>query len=120
MSDMQHGTVNGYGNRGCRCAPCREVASEYRKRFAKNETPEEHAAAVNRYQATNRTGLRSGRQWTAPELEFIAARDQRGKYLRSAKDAALALDRSVLAVERARHKCRRDPRFRALLGASDA
>ena len=29
MSDVVHGTVDGYRNHGCRCEPCREVGAEY-------------------------------------------------------------------------------------------
>lgn len=33
--DPRHGTVNGYGNLGCRCQPCRDAnAAEVRRRNA--------------------------------------------------------------------------------------
>jgi hypothetical protein len=29
--DPRHGTVNGYGNLGCRCQPCRDAHAAYRR-----------------------------------------------------------------------------------------
>jgi hypothetical protein len=29
---IEHGTVNGYSNRGCRCAPCKAAKAAYHQR----------------------------------------------------------------------------------------
>jgi hypothetical protein len=122
-SEPWHGTVGGYSNHRCRCDLCRAAASEYKRQYLKRNphkrmTPKQHVDGTARYKATNRDGERRGVEWTGTELDFVTARDQRGKYLRSAKSAALALKRSVLAIERARSKCLSDPRYVALLGAT--
>lgn len=119
-AEAWHGTPGGYSNHRCRCEACTAAASEYRRQYferhpEKRPTPEEHVEAVAKYKTTNRDGQRRGVEWTGAELDVITARDQRGKYLRSAKSAALALDRSVLAIERARSRCLNDPKYIALL-----
>lgn len=33
LADARHGTINGYMNFGCRCAPCKEANSAYQKAY---------------------------------------------------------------------------------------
>ena len=37
---MNHGTVYGYVNLGCRCDDCRQANTDYRRRRRNNEQPE--------------------------------------------------------------------------------
>lgn len=104
-----HGTPNGYGYHKCRCDRCREAARVYRKRYFGRYGGQKTEYVVRHKRKGGKGGR--GKLWTGAELEHITARDQNGDYLRSALEAAEHLGRTVLAVERARHKCLRDPRY---------
>lgn len=116
MKATPHGTINGYQRPyRCRCNRCVEAAREYRQL---PRVKQAQRKAETAYKAINRDGINRGKQWTGAELEFVTACDPEGRYLRSAKVCAEKLGRSVLAVERARQKCRVDPRYDELIGVN--
>lgn len=99
--NIPHGTANGYAQWGCRCEACTKAHNDrtVHRSNAKNSRSQEWA-------------VKRGQQWTGPELE-IALRDDL-----TAVEAAKILGRSFSAIQHARARSRRDPRYIKLAGTS--
>lgn len=100
-ANTPHGTPNGYAQWCCRCADCvaAHSKSKTRRRLANNDI-------------TRKSAAKAGARWTGPELEIATRPDL------TAREAARLLGRSYVAIEHARARCLRDPRYVALLGAT--
>lgn len=94
-----HGIARGYGI-GCRCEDC--TAANLRKTLASR-------SSLNNLTRDNAT--KWGQTWTSAELEVATRSDL------TAREAAVLLGRTMLAVANVRGKCQHDPKFIALLGA---
>lgn len=95
-----HGTEGRYRD-GCRCEPCRAVA-RHRRRGRK----------MRANSLSQETAVKSGQQWTGPELEMVLRTDM------TVGEIAVALGRSRSAVTVARSKARNDPKYSNLVGAT--
>lgn len=51
--DPRHGTANGYGNLGCRCAACREANRVNHSRYMERVRASGELASVNRSHGTS-------------------------------------------------------------------
>lgn len=72
----------------------------------------EHALRQNRKNAESRSlARRNGQQWTGAELELAARADL------TAAEVGVMIGRTILAVQNARFRLRRDPKTIALAGA---
>ena len=139
-ASIPHGTTNGYANYGCRCDPCKAAHSARVKgdnaRHA-GERPTTHgvdgykrfgcrcsicveATRKGEREATARRrslpdAPRRGYQWTGPELEILATRDDL-----SPREKAQLLGRTVRATEKMLHLVRHDPKWMKVAGVDDA
>jgi len=99
--EFPHGE-GGYVNYGCRCDVCVEAT---------------RAAARERRRAQQAATLgapRWGYEWTGPELEIVATRDDL-----SVVEQATLLGRTARAVQKARDRVRHDPKWIQVAGISE-
>lgn len=87
IDDPRHGTVNGYGNYGCRCEPCKaakaEETREYNARTVERRkaryltNPEKYRAARRAYVAANPDKVAAAkRAWYRDNAERILAQQR--------------------------------------------
>lgn len=100
---VQHGTANTYDFHGCRCADCTEA------HYSKTDEARARANA-----ATRALAGKHRQEWTSADME-IATRPGM-----TAREAALKLGRTMLAVKNIRRKCRADPELLVRVAASEA
>lgn len=99
-------------------------AYKERARAQRERDPERAAraskAARDRAQAGSLASATKARQqWTGAEMEIATERDAEGGYVRTAREVALTLGRSLYSVRTIRHRCMSNPKYQRVIGAQD-
>jgi hypothetical protein len=105
---VSHGTGAAYGTLKCRCDEC----CAYAHALAVSAWASGGEAIRQRNAASVAAAAKHGQEWTGPELETVATRDDL-----SVKELAAMLGRSLAAVRSMRHKVRHDPIKKRIAGA---